>query len=276
MESTSAELKARLQQIANDDYRLPEGVEPWPLVEQMMANLGSPDPVLRDDLIYTTLFEWSEMVLQPAELRRVLEITLDDRHLFYQLGEQGTDSVFMRAFSLLAAAIVIYRHRSQPCLPPELVEQTLDRVLTYFPREVDLRGYTPEKGWAHAIAHAADLFDELAQAEELREEHLHAILNAIRDKLLSAEVVFAAEEDERLAVAVISVLRRGLLSEEQIRNWLQSFPPAKRAERVVDLFQMANRKNFLRSLYFQMQYKGVGEALLPGVAGAVKAASRFK
>ncbi|WKL05120.1 DUF2785 domain-containing protein [Paenibacillus amylolyticus] len=35
-------------------------------------------------------------------------------------------------------------------------------------KERDYRGYDEEKGWAHAIAHAADVLDDLAQCKRTR------------------------------------------------------------------------------------------------------------
>lgn len=165
---TESELKAQLSAIAATEYRASIGVDAGSLTLDMLTHLGSIDAELRDRLIYTTFVKWARAGLYaPDRYRALLNSLLDDRHLFHGLGERDTDTVFMRSFSALLCVWSVYHHRQQPYLAREEVLAAFDRVLDYFSREVDLRGYVEGKGWAHAVAHTADLLDEFAQCEEI-------------------------------------------------------------------------------------------------------------
>lgn len=83
------------------------------LALEMVTHIGSPDPQLRDELIYSTFSHWiEEGVLSPEQLQELLAIALDDQHLFYRIGESGTDSVFTRSFSVLLLPLILILHRN--------------------------------------------------------------------------------------------------------------------------------------------------------------------
>jgi hypothetical protein len=278
--STESELKSRLQSIAANDYRVPDGAphggDYWQVSLAMLAHLGAIDPELRDDLIYTTFTTWARAELYtPDQYRALLSTTLDQDHVFLGLGERDTDSVFTRSFSILFAVLPIYHHRLTPIFTQHELRATLDQVLNYFAREADLRGYVDGKGWAHAVAHTADLLDEFAQCEEIDRDGLLRILDAIKAKLLAADVVFIAEEDERLAYAVLSLFGRGVLIERDIEPWIKSFAPI---ERTAEGWRTRHItvKHFLRSLYFQAKYRHIAEWICAPIDETLYAITRFK
>lgn len=276
---TDNELKSQLQAIAANDYRVPDGApnggDYWQISLDMVAHLGALDPELRDELIYTTFARWARAGLYtPDQYRALLNAALDQEHLFFGLGEHDTDSVFTRSFSILLAVLPIYNHRLTPFLTQHEVRSTLDTVLRYFEAERDLRGYVEVKGWAHATAHTADLLDEFAQCEEIDRDGLLRILDAIKTKLLAADVAFIAEEDERLAYATLSLFGRGVLIERDLEPWIKSFAPI---ERVGDWrTRHLNVKHFLRSLYFQAKYRHLAEWACAPIDETLFALSHFK
>jgi hypothetical protein len=208
------------------------------------------------------------------QYRALLNAALDERHLFFHLGERDTDVVFTRTFSALLGVFPIYHHRQQPFLTPVEVCETLDKVLDYFEHENDLRGYVEIKGWAHAAAHTADLLDELAQCEEIRHDDLLRILAAVRTKAATPETFYTAEEDERLAYAVLSLLGRELLTHSEIEAWIRTFAPIERVGKWRE--RHLNTKNFLRSLYFQARYRHIAEWVCAPIDETLYAITRFK
>jgi hypothetical protein len=119
----------------------------WALMQDMLAHLGSIDPELRDELIYRVLVKWARAGrFSPDQYRAMLNIVLDEQHLFLGLGERDTDSVFMRAFSVLISTLPVYYHRLTPFLTPDEVRSTLPKVLAYLSQEKDWRGYVEVKG----------------------------------------------------------------------------------------------------------------------------------
>ena len=272
---TESELKARLQAIAANGYGVPQNVDYWQTSVEMLAHLGAIDPELRDDLIYTTCVKWAGADLYtPDQYRAILNTALDQEHAFFGLGERDTDSVFTRSFSMLLAVLPIYKHRLTPFLTPHEIRAALDRTLDAFTHEVDLRGYVEVKGWVHAVAHTADLLDEFAQCEEIDRDGLLRILEAIKAKLLATDVVFIAEEDERLAYAVLSLFGRGVLLERDLEPWIKAFAPI---ERVGEWrARHINVKHFLRSLYFQAKYRHLAEWVCAPIDETLFAITRFK
>lgn len=264
-------LKERLERIAQDGYRASDESEVWPLAMQMMRFLGSTDPELRDNLIYTVLSQWAESYFDSGQLETLLNIALDDEHLFHGLGEQATDSVFMRSFSSLAIASFVARHRARPFLTAQAVQETYRKMVAYLPQERDLRGYVTGKGWAHAIAHAADALDELALCPELGEESLSDILRVIREAVVGAATVLIDEEDERLVAAALSAVQRQMLSKAQVTQWISGFASAAWPPTSPEWYRTrTNIKHFLRSLYFRSLYQGVIELVEPVLSQTLK------
>ena len=274
---TESALKEQLRGIAQDEYRVPDGVDHWELSLAMMQYLGAPDPELRDDLIYRTLLKWTvNGVLSNEKLRVLRSMALDEEHLFFGLGEQDTDSVFTRAFSLLVIVLPLYVHRRNSFLTELEVRDTSDKVLRYLPQEKDLRGYVEGKGWAHATAHAADVLDELALCDEIDRLGLVEMLAAIRAKMSTPNTVFHHEEDERMAYATLSLFQRGLLTDGDIEEWIRSFAPIEATGRHSDVHRRVNVKNYLSSLYFQSLHRRLSESIQQPINETLYAISRFK
>lgn len=268
-------LKEKLSHIAQNEYRVADESDVWPLTLQMMQFLGSPDPELRDKLICSTLYQWTELYFDAQQLTTLLDIALDDAHLFYGLGEQETDSVFTRTFSSLAIAAFIYRHLTQPYLTPPAVAAAQRRMLAYLSQERDLRGYVPEKGWAHAVAHAADALSQLALCPELENKDLLDMLRVIRETMARATTVFVDDEDERLVRAVFNTLKRQLLSKEEIAQWIADFATFELPPTYREWFhKRTNLKHFLRSLHFEALYQEMPALFEPTLGETLKEISR--
>ena len=271
MKLSERALKDQLYDIADNDFALPEQAKAMQRAQEMLPHLGSPDAELRDDLIYSTLAAWilADHFDEDA-LKSLLQQLLSEEHLFYKLGEADTDSVFMRSFSMLLMPLILSQHRKRPFLMPYELRELKVKLLDYLEREEDLRGYVLEvddageaKGWALAVAHAADALDELVQCQELGNEELLEILGAIQRKAAEAKLVYVHAEDERLATPVIAVLGRKVLTPTDVQTWLDGFVPlAQQKEPFPDCYRQAqNVKNFLRSLYFRARKAETAERI---------------
>ncbi len=106
------ELKERLREIKNNDFRSPDDISIFDFTLNMIEYIGDPDPDLRDNLIYEVLDRWiMDGMFGTDQLSKLLNIIFDSSHLFYKIGEEGTDSVFTRSFSVLIVADIIYYYR---------------------------------------------------------------------------------------------------------------------------------------------------------------------
>jgi len=258
---TEIQLKEKLQALAQDKFHLSGNDDLSEMIPAMLNHIGSTDSYLRDDLIYSAFGTWilRYNAIDREHLRNLLPIILDEQHILYKIGEHNTDSVFTRSFSILLLPLLLITHRSQPLLSAPEIDQIKEKLLYYLENEKDRRGFVTEKGWAHAIAHAADALDDLAQCSEMNKSDLVEILEAIRKVICIEGTAYIHLEDERMVTAVMAIMKRQLLTDAEIVQWLDAFSTqtltiSSAPERHVI---RANVKNFLQSLYFRLQWEQV-------------------
>lgn len=230
---------------------------------ELLQNLGSTDPELRDELSLTILSTWLERRdFSDAEMRALLEPML--ANLKVGIGESGSDSVFLRTFSTLILAELIHCNNKKPYLTRAEVMQVLEQSLNYLLAEQDGRGYVPEKGWAHALAHTADLLMVLSASPYLGAAELERILQGIAARLVdSGHTVYINDEDERLNRVISTILDRDLLDIETLTAWSQSLVQAEGENRWKEAYSDEKRdrarhnvKTFLRSLHYRLVKSG--------------------
>ncbi len=243
-----------LKSIEEQNYEVPAGENPFELALGMLEYLGDLDSQLRDEYIYTILSRWiMKGVFDRDQQKQLLQILQGYGYLFYKVGETERDSVFMRAFSVLLIAPLIYRHRQEAFLTKEELLQVKERIIQYMQEEKDARGYIQEGGWAHTAAHSADTIDELALCSELGKDDLLQILQAIRDKASIDYHGYVCYEDERLSIAACSAMGRQLLSEDEICTWVRSFGVIGEPKGFpTHYYLLSNIRNFLNSLYYRL------------------------
>ena len=247
------ELKEILLNIREIEYKIPENINPFELSLNMMEYIGDLDGEFRDDLVYLTLAHFIvEDKLTKDEVKKIIDMLLSEDYLFYKIGEIN-DSVFKRTFSMLQLPVILYKHMEDNFLSKEEVELILDKVIEYFDKEEDLRGYVEEKGWAHGIAHGADALGQLVKCKELEYDSLKKILNLVKEKMQINNYVYVNEEDERMATALMGLFERKIINEDEIVEWIKGFSSFnKEVKFPKDLKINLNTKNFLRCLYFKI------------------------
>ena len=212
-----------LRVIANDE-RPPQGE--WVAELTRAARLARlADPELRDEFAYRILAAGSTRQYGGEQLRAMAKQMT--ANLEAGLGEQDTDSVYLRTYSVLILMEIVAFDNASPFLDQADLDGFLEAALGYLLRERDLRSWVPGPGWANAVGHAADLFMMLARSPHLGATELQRILDAIADRLLTpAPAVFVHHEDERLAYAALNVLRRNLVDRAWLVAWLDRFAAA--------------------------------------------------
>ena len=246
--------KAFWHAVLDADGAVPEGYTAAGLTPELLEYLGSTDPFLRDEVAFEVLAAWitRDGLYTPDELR-ALGNTLA-HNLTIGLGQQNDDSIFLRSFSALVLDKVIEADNWRPSLEKADIRRWMEQGLAYFATERDLRGYVPEKGWAHAVAHTADLLWVLAQSRYLGAADLARLLDAIADKVIApAEQVYLYGEDQRLAYAATTALLRDQLDLPALEGWLERMArPAHDWSNTFETNTYHNTTTFLRSLYFQL------------------------
>ena len=256
------EMKQIIIEIKGNEYTPPAGVDLDGLIADMLRFVGDVDSDLREG-IYSTFGVWSERgVISTGQMRHILNTAMDEQHLFLGIGEKGTDTVFMRAFSSLLVALSFCMQDEQPFLTKAEIQGIKETVLRYVSQEKDYRGYVEAKGWAHAIAHAADALANIAGVDKAADvdgdynigrDSLLEILEAVKMLAINSEKVYDTEEDERLAEAVLYVFGIEVLTEDEMHGWITDFSqPIARENIPTDYYRRINQKHFMRSLYFKL------------------------
>ncbi|HSJ88755.1 MAG TPA: DUF2785 domain-containing protein [Anaerolineales bacterium] len=244
--------------LAKNDYKIPQEHTLENLTEMLFSYLSSTDPELRDDIAYIVYANWLKRELFSAQ---AVKSHVDEllSNLDKGIGETESDTVFLRAFSILLLAEIVHNDNKKPVLDKDQVKKILEKGIWYMGAEKDPRGHIPAKGWAHALAHTADLMLVLARNRYIDGGDLWSMLATIAYKMVhSINYVYIHGEDERLASAVIEILRRDLVSPNQLEAWADSlahpdgtdWKGALAEEDRNHAFQ--NTRNLLRSIYFAL------------------------
>jgi hypothetical protein len=207
--------------LARGGFVVPDGRAAVDVLVDMNQLLASNDPTLRDDVAYSAAERWilRERRLSAADLRKLLQLwtnNLDDG-----LGTAGDDRVFKRSFSALCLSLIAAADLSAPFLEAAEFHAFFDRLLDYFQRERDLRGFDPVHGWMHTVAHTSDALKFLSRNPKLAPGSDVRLLAAVRGKLESHDAVFAWGENDRVALALQSVVRRQDADAAALAAWTQ-------------------------------------------------------
>jgi Protein of unknown function (DUF2785) len=228
------------------------------LTHELLGYLSSSDPELRDEFGFSILGNWIYVrhVYNPERLRSMISSL--NVGLRVGLGESGTPTVFGRSFSALILSVITDYDLEHSFLTAAELSELLKSIVGYFHLERDWRGYVTDHGWAHSVAHTADVLSNLAKNPNIDAVGLERILNAIASKLTTVDSpVLAHHEASRLAVAAHNVIARGLLKPSLLHTWLDGMPDTlhPRSQSDLERGDVAPRLNceaFLSSLYFQL------------------------
>jgi len=200
--------RAYWKAIVDADFAVPEGASVRDLLLELSGHLGSPDHEWRDTFAYGIPAAWidRDRRVDDATLRVLMDLWM--RNLRIDIGESGNESVLLRSFSALDLSLIAALDNQASFLTREEVGRLLDAALDYMARERDMRGFVPGTGWHHSVAHTADLLKFLGRSPKIDAAGAQRILAAIGLKTGAATTVWIWGEDDRLAAAVISLLRR--------------------------------------------------------------------
>lgn len=269
------QLKTELKDL---DFNKPETIKNKDLnklIEQMVQHIGSTDQELRDKLIYTSFYYLIKQdYLNHQHMKYLIETCLDDKHLFLGIGTTNDDSVFTRAFSTLVIALILGKDREDQFLSEETVLQAINSSIQYLQKEEDTRGYVEEKGWAHSIAHGADLLDEAVKHPLFELTLANECLNTIGNCIFR-ETAYIDDEDERLIFAITALLEKGM-DENSLKNWIIGL-----SNEVIEMKNTIGyspsffRKNtnlnqFLKSFYFRLMFLNKGLQTRKTIEGILK------
>ncbi|MFX3673076.1 MAG: DUF2785 domain-containing protein [Paenisporosarcina sp.] len=236
------------------------------VLDEMIANIGSTDPILRDNMIYSAFWTLiNNECLKEQQIEYVLSELLNKQLLTLDIEKPMTDSVFTRTFTALFYAAILHVDATKQKIDAELVRKVIEVSHEFMEREQDLRGHDDVKGWAHAAAHGADLLSSIGKHPLATEEDAKKILQDIARMITIAEG-YRDDEEERLARAFVTVTKHHL-TEAFIVEWalkLEQYLNEKKSSNKTDLqpyYAQLAYKNFLKSSYFLLERLNEGKNL---------------
>jgi hypothetical protein len=244
------------EQIRASGFRLPGDRPLDDLTTELVQMIGDPDPDVRDGIAYPVLATWVEEGVYDDLLAGFGDGVSEG--LFTGLGEDGTDSVLRRSFSSLLLAEAVLRDTKTKVVHSDAIFRWGDRAASWFVRERDLRGFVEGRGWAHAVAHGADLIGALARSHHFGKLELTVLLDVVADRLLTPTPYRLSHgEDDRLAFAVMVVLHRNQVGIDVLEPWIERLAAALVAPKIPEgetapewpTPMAGNTRAFLRSLH---------------------------
>ncbi|WP_019414201.1 DUF2785 domain-containing protein [Paenisporosarcina sp. TG20] len=235
-------------------------------IDEMIENIGSTDPLLRDQLIYGAFCHLIKgHQLNKQQLDYILTVLQNKQLLTLDIEKTISDAVFTRSFTALFYAAILGYDASKQIVSKDLIRQVMDETHDYMSQEQDIRGYVESKGWAHAAAHGADLLVYIAKHPMSTDEDARKILLHIA-RFISISEGYRDDEEERLARSFVSLCKHHL-SEEFIEEWFTELDHSLN-ERVATnpgelqpYYAKLAFKNFLKSSYFLFQKDDIHESL---------------
>ncbi|CAM4274420.1 hypothetical protein BAMA_15360 [Bacillus manliponensis] len=249
-------LQQQLELIQKNGYTQMQQINLNELSLHMLKHIGSTDSYLREQLIYEG---FSHLILNhhlsTAQLEKLLTNSLEDTYLLNDISNPNTDSVFTRSYSALLIALILHADRTKTFLKKETIEQITRKLIDYMNREVDFRGYVPQKGWAHNIAHASDAFNELIHNPKTTSECYEEITHCLTNKIFVYTTVYYNNEDERIVTPLLSMLTYEFPQKQLcniINGKIQLLTNYKKRLPIYEYCNLcANVKTFLRTLFFR-------------------------
>jgi len=242
------------EQVVADGLKVPQERSLVEMTEDLTRMLGDPDPEVRDGIAFPTMATWIDEGVYDDLL-----VGLGDgmcHGLDIGLGDPESDTVFRRSFSALILTECIDRTTRAALGGPNVVLRWGDRIMSWYSRERDLRGFVPGKGWAHAVAHGADALGALARSPVLGRLELTVILDVIADRLLTpTDTFFVCGEGDRLAYATMHLLRRDILGIDVLEPWVARLAAGAVGRGSIQrnpYLVAGNVQSYLRSLHLQL------------------------
>lgn len=224
------------------------------LVEELLQNIGDPDSRVRDELIYPCLAHLLyDNHFNEEELLQYFTVLMNEEHLFYKINENPLNSVLTRSFSSLQIVIMLLVHKRDTIFDQAFVFEMFAKYLTYLKQESHFEGFNSEVGWLHSIAHSADVLNQFASLSYFQEEQLKVIFECVLDKMKQRNHYFGYYEDERMVTALNTAIKREILSNEYLIDWVERYSIFEKNGQYPEMyFILKNVQDLLRSLYFTL------------------------
>lgn len=240
-----------LNESARADYVADNGDA---VVTALLSVIGHTEPEIRDELGYRVFIE----LLSAGHFSHVQLVYLAQAVSSSEyLQHKSLNGVYTRSFSALWLTALLHADRQLSYLNSETAPRVLEQAAYYMQRERDVRGFT-EHGWAHSMAHAADLAIAVIQHPAFEVRFAPLILQGMKVALWKGRV-YTDDEDERLA-KIIPALAAVDFPEAVLLEWAEQLVDRLTHHSYTAGYDRAfytartNTMQLLRALYFNLKF----------------------
>ena len=175
---------------------------------------------------------------------------------------EQSDAVFTRTFAVEVLACFVDRDRASNLLSPAQRKELITFTQSYLADETDFRGYVSiEYGWAHSVAHAADLSNALIKNTHIDSADLQGLFESWQQLLKSEQLPFLMfDEDQRIAMAFKSAIDTGRMNSLKLAVFFDELLDDEEDDwyhlafrSPIALNRFKNSQNLIRSLFLQIQ-----------------------
>jgi hypothetical protein len=181
-------------------------------LDALVMCLASPDPALRDQFAFTSLADLLRERRPAVEQLDYLSGRLD------RLLQQPDPAGVAHPFAILVLAEVARTDRIDAWMRPAQRQDLVDEASRYLENVSDYRGFDPQVGWRHGVAHGADLAMQLSLNPALGKAQQLQLLRAIAGQVAPAHA-YRFGEPARLARPVLFIASRGELEPQDWQEW---------------------------------------------------------
>ncbi len=214
---------SELLQLKEEGYVIADRARRERFAVELVACLGDPDPLIRDDIAYegfVALLRGKQ--LRPEAVKDLLAT------MTLQLESSAADQPgFRKPFVALVLAEVARADRIDQIFSAD-ERAGLVAISTSYMRSIrDYRGFDAQDGWRHAVAHTADLQMQLTLNQRVTQAQLLQIRDAIGSQIAPpGEHFYIYGENERLARPILFMAARDAFTDSQWIDWFATLAAA--------------------------------------------------
>lgn len=252
---TEENLKSYLIQIQQEDLEWNE-VDTNAVVQAMFDHIQTTDIELKEKLVEPILAEMIQKYLTETELEILAKKSIDDQHLFMEIGDTETRYKMTRAFSMYTIQQIVKRDATDIFLSHDTFELLKREVALYLDLEQDYRCYTEDMGWVNSILSGVKAMYAITQNTRLDAQDYTNIFQTIMNKIVTSQTIYQYDEQE-YAVDLIQLLIEKDFPERKIIDFLERVPEFLQGQQE-KLTRMhywnlyKNCKSLLQSLYIRL------------------------
>ena len=246
------------------------------IFDTILINIGHMESAVRDQQNYRLFIQLlSESTIPATILHHYVDYLSADKGLLFEFTTADPSAVIQRSYSALFLTAIVNADRQLSILTAKEVEQLTNAAIQLFAKEQDFRSYIDETtGWAHSIAHTADLICAIIQHPHFDIRFTSHILQAIRTNLWKG-YVFQDDEEERFTKIVMALMAKGI-EDALFNEWtLQLFDRLEMVayERGYDATWFKARTNLLnmmKTFYFYLKFSKQSDKLRETVSSFIQ------